>query len=201
MIYLPFIVLSLVAYSRFLKWNETRSGNVIRDDPVMTVMPRRDMSDRIVLLEVTGAAVALKDLVIQHGFIGAEFFFLQYCVVNFFKTFSLLILPLEPPADTVGLADAITDSFVGKRLVKDLFFSGHTAFMALCLFNSDSKAIMSLSVVLMGVMLIMTRTHFTIDVYIAPFMAFCAHSVVMAFSSVLQRADESVLAALEQTWT
>ena len=70
-----------------------------------------------------------------------------------------------------------------QNIQKDLFFSGHTSFMFLCFLQSPSTNIYVRcmyfgAVVLMAVMLLLNRVHYTIDVFVAPLIVYAIHCFV-----------------------
>lgn len=66
----------------------------------------------------------------------------------------------------------------GKSFVsKDLFFSGHTAYMFViffCLRNKVEKILALAATFIVGALVLVQHVHYTIDVAIAPLFAFLA---------------------------
>lgn len=94
----------------------------------------------------------------------------------FMRTLSIWLVPLEPPARISMLTDPFTEFFVisNEVVTKDLFFSGHTAFITLFFLLSDTRFLRmfsSISLVVIPFMLLIQHVHYTIDVLVAPFVA------------------------------
>lgn len=92
------------------------------------------------------------------------------------------LVPLEPPVDIIPLQDDFLSGtfYDGRVLLKDLFFSGHTASIAVLAFliqdKKWSRMILTMSIIV-GSMLIMQHVHYTIDVVCAYMFAYLACTI------------------------
>jgi len=67
-------------------------------------------------------------------------------------------------------------------MVRDLFFSGHTANVSLLFFFVDIrwiKIIIAVSTFVVGFLLLKQHVHYTIDVIVAPFFAFASYKIAV----------------------
>lgn len=99
-----------------------------------------------------------------------------------FAQIALYLTPLEAPQGTIPLVDPIAHAD-GTVFVRDLFFSGHTAttylvFLVCRRAHWRWKALFFAVAVATGAMVVVQKTHYTIDVFAAPFFVYTAHGVV-----------------------
>jgi hypothetical protein len=90
-------------------------------------------------------------------------------------------LPLDPPADAIPLADPFI-RIPGFRhvLVRDLFFSWHTALLFLFAFVTrwkDLKIILAILAVVVSGLMLLQHAHYTIDLVAAPCFAYAAYGL------------------------
>jgi hypothetical protein len=93
-----------------------------------------------------------------------------YVVVNFLRITSLYIFTLETPEGIIPLVDPFLErvAYGGNAVfTKDLFFSGHTSTLFIIFLLEDKrnlKIVILISTILIGLLLIWQRVHYTIDV-------------------------------------
>ena len=90
-------------------------------------------------------------------------------------------LPLDPPADAIPLADPFVQ-IPGFRpvIARDLFFSWHTALLALLAFVTqwkDLKIILALLALIVSALMLLQHAHYTIDLLVAPCFAYAAYGL------------------------
>lgn len=95
----------------------------------------------------------------------------------------IYILPLNPPAGMLLLADPLLDYFVydDNVITKDLFFSGHTSSVFLFFLLVRGRMlnyIMLAATGLVAFLILLQHAHYTADVVAAPFFSWFALSVV-----------------------
>ncbi len=97
-------------------------------------------------------------------------------VLLVFRSIALGLVPLEPAKSIIPLADPIVVHLgTGKLVLKDLFFSGHTAIVFLCALASRRrawKAVCLAATVAVAVGVILQHVHYSADVFAAPFFAY-----------------------------
>lgn len=167
-----------IYFSRyFLKWNEKRPGKII-DDPILVQLPNFNCSDYICFLEVFTGAHSCIAIFNENGFSYVEILCFKFAIITLFKMLTLYLLPMQPPHDFIPLSDLVLDTLMDTThtpMSKDLFFSGHVSFMALCTLNMITRTGQLLGLcgtIAMALMLMINRIHYTIDVVIAPFVVF-----------------------------
>ena len=78
----------------------------------------------------------------------------------------MYIVPLDPPIGTIDLQDPLVFIIgTGTKITKDLFFSGHTATLFI-------------NTLLVAVFVVLQKVHYTVDVMVAPFVAYGAYRFV-----------------------
>lgn len=104
-------------------------------------------------------------------------------ILLIFRTIALALVPLEPMRSIIPLQDPIVESLgAGKLIVKDLFFSGHTATMALCVLASRRfawKMVCLASTIAVAMGVILQHVHYSGDVYAAPFFAYASWRIAL----------------------
>lgn len=93
-----------------------------------------------------------------------------YVIVNYLRIASIYFFTLEAPDGLIALKDPFLAkvAYGGNAVfVKDLFFSGHTSTLAIVYFiekRKNLKAILLISTLLVGLLLIWQRVHYSIDI-------------------------------------
>lgn len=173
------LIITLNIFSRFLLFNESRQGAII-DDPLLGLFNAVDLN-------------ALLFFAIYSSLLIALFFFSfdpevlltgiqTYILLVMFRMSAMYLIPLDPPVGCIDLQDPVV--FVmgtGKKIVKDLFFSGHTS-TAFLLFqtakNKYLKTYFLLATITVGTAVILQKAHYTIDVYAGLVFSFASYQIV-----------------------
>lgn len=171
-----FILLCALVFIQFLEFNEQRSSDYGFEfpDPVFSIIPALDMS--IPIFSITYGSLILF-LIICHK--DRELFsklMITYGFLILFRMITLSILPLQAPSDIIFLEDPFLNNLIYPgRIDADLFFSGHTALLFAMYFLSGKKWYFIALAIVLGVLLVMQRCHYSIDILGAlPFAYFSA---------------------------
>lgn len=160
----------------FLTYNETRTGYVLHDPLLRLFLP----------VSVSAYTMALTHTSFVAGWVVAGrrperlVRLLQcYAVMIVVRAACMLLVPLEPPPTYLELTDPILQTviYAGRQNTRDLFFSGHTATIALFGFVFDDLAVrwaFFAAAALIGGLLLAQHAHFTVDVLAAPVGAYAA---------------------------
>ncbi len=102
-----------------------------------------------------------------------------YALLQLLRVFAMEFCTFEPPPDIIPLIDPITASFYpgGVPFLKDLFFSGHTATLALMVFISRGERLrvaMVVATIAVGALVLVQHVHWTVDVLAAPVFVWLA---------------------------
>ncbi len=156
-----------------LRLAEVRPG-VVLNDPILGFFPVADLSVPIFVIEY-GCALAVLYMLLNHpvrlsvGLVG-------YGGVMLFRWITITLVPLDPPPDLVLLVDPVVEAMGGGPIfTKDLFFSGHTAAMMMFTLTAPrrvARIVFGCLTAVIGVMLMIQRVHYAIDVFVALFMAY-----------------------------
>ncbi|HET9155025.1 MAG TPA: phosphatase PAP2-related protein [Myxococcaceae bacterium] len=178
----PFaLVVVLAVMAHFLSWVERRPG-VLLADPVLAWIPARDMTWPTFGLVYVGLVTAVVVLLPypRRLVLGAQ----AYAVMVLLRMAVMSVTPLEAPTTTIPLRDPLVQILgTGEVLTRDLFFSGHTATLALLAFLAPGRRSRRFFVVctaLVGVCVLWQHVHYTVDVLVAPFFAFASRELVFA---------------------
>lgn len=146
-------------------------------DPLLPLIPPADVSIWVFgilygTLLFTIVRIARRPLLVLRGVHA-------YLIMMLFRIACIRTFVLEPPPDIVPLIDPIIQVFYpGKTpFLKDLFFSGHTATMALLIPLARGRAVRLFTVLAtcaIGALVLVQHAHWTIDVVAAPVVVWIA---------------------------
>ena len=159
---------ALYCLALFLEYVETRKG-ISFDDPVLSFFTAVDLTWLIFAVIYTALIAAIFSL-LPHP--AQLLFAIQlYSLMVISRIAAMYILPLEPPQGMIVLQDPFVEYFgTGSALTKDLFFSGHTASLLIFYLSAENrkfKTAFLLLTILIAVLLILQKVHYTIDIYAA----------------------------------
>jgi hypothetical protein len=183
------VIAALVSLTQFLQFNERRTGATLVD-PVLAALPAADHSVALFALIYGTVLVALGGLARQPR---ALLIALQaYTLLLTFRMGMMYVIPLEAPIGMIMLVDPVARAFGnGPNWAKDLFFSGHTSTTFLCALSVRSRPLSFLcfgASASVAVLIVLQHAHYTIDVLVAPFVAFASQRLAHHFSArVLDR--------------
>lgn len=171
----------LMLYRRFLEWVERRPG-VVLTDPLLAELPAVDLTWPIFVFVYGGLLGGLAAMISWPRALRTAT--LAYGLMVVFRTLMMAVVPLDPPPRMILLEDPFIAMFgIVEAPTRDLFFSGHTATLAViafCLPRRGSRLVFAAATAAMGAMVLIQHVHYTIDVLVAPFVAFGAVSMARA---------------------
>ncbi len=183
------VILGFVVTTYYLAYNELRSGYHLYD-PLIAFIPPIDLSFIIFICTYSCIVIGLLfSMTSPTRIIRTN---LAILCLLFYRMICMYLIPLEPPPGIIPLQDEfLMHTTYGQQvLLKDLFFSGHTASVVLLYHMVDNKIVsrvMLFMSFIIGTMLIVQHVHYTIDVVVA--YAF-AH---IAFLSGVWLTEKSIL--------
>lgn len=163
----------------FFLFVQQRPGAVLAD-PLLHLLPRHDVATLVFVLMYGGVLAAVGWLTRQpqlflRGLWG-------YFILLALRMGTIWLWPLNPPPGLVPMPDPFTAFFfhtaASEAITKDLFFSGHTAtvaILALAVRGRWFRGALALVAVLIGVLVLVQRVHYSYDVLAAPFFAWFAY--------------------------
>ena len=99
-----------------------------------------------------------------------------YCSVSLMRLLTIYLFTLEPPANLVPLSDPFVSLIAYESsFTKDLFYSGHVSTLAVLVMIEPRKIFRYLKLIStlgVSILLLLQHVHYTIDVLIAPVIAF-----------------------------
>ena len=190
------LAIVLSTYSWFLNLVESRAG-VTLNDPILPFFTPVDFSLLISVMIYLAFALALGSM--RKDADQLVFALQCYATMAFFRMLCLYLIPLDPPVGIIPLDDPFVQLFTFENanagtmtapLTKDLFFSSHTATMFLLSLVTRHviiKKIIFIGFPIMGLLMMWQHVHYSIDVAVAPFMAFGSYSLVSWLRKKLKR--------------
>src|SRR4030065_2966495 len=169
----------LISFSQFLHFIEKREG-VVLSDPVLRAF------NPIYLTWLTFALIYLSLII----FVVTSFnkpdklliAFQAYGLMVIFRSIAMYLTPFEVPESILLLNDPFIQLFgKGEILTKDLFFSGHTGTLFLLFLLAENKTLKSIfliSTIMVGTAVLLQHVHYSIDVFVAPFVAYGAYRII-----------------------
>lgn len=173
------LVLVVFSFSRYLIFNETRPGALI-DDPVLKYFNAIDLNSLLFFTIYSSLLLGL----VAFSFDPQQLItaFQTYTLLVLFRMLAMWLIPLDPPVGCIDLQDPVVFIMgTGKKIIKDLFFSGHTS-TAFMLFqvakNKFLKAYFLLATITVGISVILQKAHYTIDVYAGLIFSFTSYQII-----------------------
>ena len=174
----------IIAFSHFLHFVEQRKG-VVLNDPLLNAFNPIDLTwltfaliyISLIIFVVTTFNKPDKLLIA----------FQAYGLMLIFRTIAMYLTPFEAPETILLLNDPFVQFFAkGDILTKDLFFSGHTGTLFLVFLlaeNKTLKTIFLILTILVGSAVLLQHVHYSVDVFVAPFVAFGAYKITQQIHS------------------
>lgn len=163
----------LLYYPYFFSFIQHRHGKAL-NDPLLNVLPSYDMSVYIFTLIYVTVGVGLFRAMQSPALF---LLFLWGCLFfSVSRIITMTLVPLDPPAGLLPLADPILMAFYRhSNVTKDLFYSGHTGsvfLIYLFLRKKREKVFALIATIAVGVLLLIQHIHYTVDVLFAPFIVY-----------------------------
>ncbi|ETW04970.1 hypothetical protein H310_04047 [Aphanomyces invadans] len=192
------LVWTLQLYQAFLRWNESRTdiqGFALLHDPVLRQLTPSDFSLPLFFLVYGAVILALGVYGRNKPDLVMELLQAKTCVI-YMRMIALYLVPLEAPVGTIPLIDPIAGSD-GVVLMRDLFFSGHTAttflvFLTCRRQDAAWKGLFFVMAATTAFMVTLQKTHYAIDVFAAPFFVYTCHGMIYEVRSACRALHVSV---------
>jgi hypothetical protein len=173
------LIVVLISFSQFLNFIEQREG-VILSDPVLKAF------NPVNLTWLTFALIYLCLFLFIVTTINKPdklmIAFQAYGLMVIFRTIAMYLTPFDAPETSLLLNDPFVQLFgKGEILTKDLFFSGHTGTLFLLFLLAENKImkyIFLLVTLTVGTAVLLQHVHYSVDVFIAPFVAYAAYRII-----------------------
>lgn len=169
----------MLSFSQFILFIEQRKGVVLNDPLLNTFNPINLtwLTFSLIYLSLIMFFVSVfKDP--QKLMIGLQ----SYGLMVIFRTIAMYLTPLDAPGTLLVLDDPFVQLFgKGDILTKDLFFSGHTGTLFLLFLLAENKTLKILfliSTIMVGSAVLLQHVHYSIDVFVAPFVAYCSYRII-----------------------
>ena len=169
----------MLSFSQFILFIEQREGVVLNDPLLNTFNPINLtwLTFSLIYLSLIMFFVSVfKDP--QKLMIGLQ----SYGLMVIFRTIAMYLTPLDAPGTLLVLDDPFVQLFgKGDVLTKDLFFSGHTGTLFLLFLLAENKTLKILfliSTIMVGSAVLLQHVHYSIDVFVAPFVAYCSYRII-----------------------
>jgi hypothetical protein len=173
------LVLILMALANFLNYVETRDG-VVLNDPLLNLFEPVNLTWLTFGLIYISLVIALTAFIRNPELLLTAF--QSYILMTVFRITAMYFLTLNPPVKMIPLVDPFVEFFgTGQLLTKDLFFSGHTATLFLLFLLTNLKYLkifFLISTMIVGINVLLQHVHYSIDVFAAPFFAYCSYNLV-----------------------
>lgn len=178
---LIFLAFCVFVFIPFLEFHEARvdAGGILFNDPVLQFLPVFDCSTFIFSITYGSLLLFLftnfktMDLISK--------LMASYGVLLLIRMITLSLLPLKEPDTLVYLQDPFLNNLIYPgNIDADLFFSGHTGMVFILFFLVRKWWYVLLGIVL-GILLMVQRVHYSIDIIAAIPVAWFAVRMVDLF--------------------
>ncbi|MBF9223823.1 phosphatase PAP2-related protein [Hymenobacter ruricola] len=162
----------------FYHFIQARPGHRLFD-PLLALLPVHDVSAPTFAIIYGAIAGTLVYLLPRPNLLLRALW--AYYFLQVLRMATLWLLPLEPPTTLVVLHDPVMDHIfkvTTQPIVRDLFFSGHTATMALLALAGRGRGwrlLLGLLTGAVGLLVLVQRVHYSYDVLAAPLFAWLAY--------------------------
>ena len=177
------LAILMFSFSQFLQFIEKRKG-VSLPDPLLNTFSPIDLTwltFGLIYLSIILFVISVRKRP-DKLMIALQ----AYGLMVIFRTIAMYLVPLEAPETLLSLNDPFVQFFgKGEVLTKDLFFSGHTGTLFLLFLlteNKKLKVIFLISTLVVGSAVLLQHVHYSIDVFIAPFVAYSSFRIVKIYS-------------------
>ncbi len=184
------IILAVALYiiARYLKYIEQRPGFTF-NDPLLISFEAIDLT-WVTFIMMYGALFIALITMTKHPR-NMLWAIQAYALVISMRVITIYFMPLEAPPGIIPMDDPFIAFFGGgETLLKDLFFSGHTATMYLLFLVSPHKKfrwIFLIITILVATAVILQHVHYTIDVITAPFFSYTSYRITRLINSKKKR--------------
>ena len=169
----------IIAFSHFLHFVEQRDG-VVLNDPLLNAFNPIDLTWLTFVLIYLSLIIFVVTTFNKPDKLLIAF--QAYGLMLIFRTIAMYLTPFEAPETILLLNDPFVQFFAkGDILTKDLFFSGHTGTLFLIFLlaeNKTLKTIFLILTILVGNAVLLQHVHYSIDVFVAPFVAYCSYRTI-----------------------
>jgi membrane-associated phospholipid phosphatase len=180
---ITFVLLGVLLFSLsyFFIFIEARPSYIV-NDAVLNLAEPIDVS-LFTFLIIYSAAIYTIIMVIRQP----ELFLKAiqaYVLILFIRLITMYFVPLEAPEGIIPLHDPFIEHFFygQTRITKDLFFSGHVATVTLLFLvnpNKKLKWIYLTVIIIVSVLIMWQRVHYSFDVLAAPLFACLAWKLAL----------------------
>ena len=176
------LAILMISFSQFLQFIEKRNG-VVLPDPLLYTFSPIDLTWLIFSLIYLSIIVFLINIIKEPDklLIALQ----AYGLMVIFRAIAMYLVPLEAPETILVLNDPFVQLFgKGEILTKDLFFSGHTGTLFLLFLLTEKKTlkfIFLISTFIVAAAVILQHVHYSIDVFIAPFVAYSSYRIIRIY--------------------
>jgi len=176
------LIVVIITFSRFLVFVENRMG-VVLNDPLLYLFNPIDLTWVTFSLIYISLILFLANNIKDPNKI---MFALQtYSLMVLFRGIAMYLTPFNAPDSILVLNDPFVQFFgKGDILTKDLFFSGHTGTLFLLFLLAESKKLKAtflIATILVGSAVLLQHVHYSIDVFVAPFIAYGSYRIIKRF--------------------
>lgn len=163
----------------FFHYIQQRSG-LLLPDPLLDLLPRHDVANFIFGVMYGAVVVGVGWLICHPALFLRGLWALLLLLL--LRMFTIWVVPLLPPTTMLPLPDPLTahlfHASASEAITKDLFFSGHTATIALLALAVRGRwwcGVLWAATVAMAALVLVQRVHYSYDVLAAPLFAWLAY--------------------------
>ncbi len=169
----------IIAFSHFLHFVEQREG-VVLNDPLLNAFNPIDLTWLTFVLIYLSLIIFVVTTFNKPDKLLIAF--QAYGLMLIFRTIAMYLTPFDAPEKILLLNDPFVQFFAkGDILTKDLFFSGHTGTLFLVFLLAENKTLKSIFLILtilVGTAVLLQHVHYSVDVFVAPFVAYGAYRII-----------------------
>ena len=169
------LVTTILVYTRVvLPWNEKRTDLVELNDTLIQKFPTINTSLPVTLIEQIGHVYYWLHILYWKT-VDTDVTMVAWMILLFTRTVMIYVCPLKAPYNAIPLYDVIQRLLLVdiEPFMNDLFFSGHvSACVMRGLTMTENSWVFYYSAFIIGVLMMFSKIHYTIDMLVAPYVAY-----------------------------
>jgi len=192
---------SLYLCREVIHYAHTRPGVQLNDPLLHLVGP---VSLRMPIFLVLWSSLLLGVYTLAKNPTRLVIWFQAAAVLACLRAIALFLVPLEPLATIIPLADPVATlrTDMGTLIINDLFFSGHTATLFLLFLAVEScllKRFLLAGMIFTATGVLLQHVHYSGDVFAAPFFALGSWRLALFLRKKLDIGDVTIRPAVPQS--
>lgn len=177
--------LEVISLPVFFHYIQNRPG-VVLQDPFLAFIPMTQVNLTYLIVPLTYLPILIFFILNIRNIFCLLHTLIAYEMLLALRLVCIFVAPLEAPVGNIPLADIF--AYGSQVVTKDLYYSGHTASLFLFFLlakNKSLKTFIGIDLIILIVLLMSQRAHYSIDYISAPFFSFGCYYLAYRIIDIL----------------